>query len=76
MKQVKDFINKFLLELLIIGVGSVGSILWVFHGQIVALESGRQTNRDNIELLRQDIKDLAKENKDDHKDILDILRKK
>ena len=73
MKQVRDFVSRFLLEMLIGGVGSLFAILWLFNGKIIALEEGRSSNKENIILLREDIKELGKDNKKDHTDILRAL---
>jgi hypothetical protein len=75
VKQLKEFFNKFLFELITLGLVSLFSILWVFHGQIIALENGRDSNRGNIELLRKDIDRLRDENREDHREIKDMLMK-
>jgi len=76
MKQFKDFIYKFLGEILVAVVIATMSALWLFHGQIIALDNGYQYNKENVELLRKEFFDFRKENKADHKEIMDYMRNK
>jgi len=76
MRQIREFISKFLLEMLIIVVGAAFSILWIFNGEIVALDAGDKHNKEHITLIRQEVETFRKENKEDHGRIIDILMKK
>jgi hypothetical protein len=75
MKALKEWFAKFVMELLIVVVGAVAAILWAFNGNISALESGRQSNKENIELLRDTIESFRKENREDHKEIMREIKK-
>jgi len=73
MRPLRDFVSKFLLEVLIIGMGSLFSILWLFQGRISALEVSKENIEENIILLRNTVEGLRVDNREDHKDILKAI---
>ena len=73
MRPLRDFVSKFLLEVLIIGMGSLFSILWLSQGRISALEVSKENIEENIILLRNTVEGLRVDNREDHKDILKAI---
>lgn len=67
-KALQDFLSKFLLEITIIGIGAFATFVITTKVAIATHEEKINNSRDAIEVLR-------KENREDHKQILDMLRK-
>lgn len=68
IKTIKEKFSQFLLEITIIVICSVSAILW-------NLNSAQATGTERVNSLEKQIEILRIENRDDHKDILDLLRK-
>ena len=68
MKQINDFIHKFLLELSLLAVGA-------FVTFVITTKVQAATQEQRIDNLEQSIEILRKENREDHKNIMDMLRK-
>jgi cell division protein FtsB len=76
MRQLKEFVNKLILEILIVLVGAVASILWVFNATIAAQEVKINTSKEQDTELKADLESLRQENRAEHQKIIDLLMQK
>lgn len=67
-KVLQDFLNRFLLEITVIGVGAFATFVITTKVALATHEEKINNSKDSIEILR-------KENREDHKQIIDMLRK-